>query len=57
MNLQNESKKVCLKTAYNYIFSEEEAHETVGHLTTVIEQHWDAVCKEAELNEVDKKLL
>ena len=49
--------KMCLKTAHNYLLSEEEAYETFGNLTAVIEQHWDAVCKEAELNEVDKKLL
>ncbi len=49
--------KTCLKTAHNYLLSEEEAHEMFGHLTAVIEQHWDSVCEEAELNEVDKKLL
>lgn len=49
--------KMCLKAAHNYLLSEEEAYETFGNLTAVIEQHWDAVCKEAELNEVDKKLL
>jgi serine/threonine-protein kinase HipA len=49
--------KTCLKTAHNYLLSDEEAHETFGHLTDIIEQHWDSVCEEAELNEVDKKLL
>jgi len=28
-----------------------------GHLTAAIEQHWETVCDEAELNDVDKKLL
>ena len=49
--------KTCLKTAHNYLLSEREAHEMFGHLTAVIEQHWGSVCEEAELNEVDKKLL
>jgi serine/threonine-protein kinase HipA len=49
--------KTCLNTAHNYLLSGEEALETFGNLTTVIEQHWDAVCEEAEMNEVDKKLL
>ena len=49
--------KTCLETAHNFFLSEEEARETFGNLTAAIEQHWDAVCEEAELNEVDKKLL
>lgn len=49
--------KTCLETAHNFLFSEEEARETFGNLTAAIEQHWDAVCEDAELNEVDKKLL
>jgi len=49
--------KTCLETAHNFLLSEEEAREIFGNLTAAIEQHWDAVCEEAELNEVDKKLL
>lgn len=49
--------KTCRETAHNFLLSEEEAHETFGNLTAAIEQNWDAVCEEAELNEVDKKLL
>ena len=49
--------RTCLETAHNFLLSEEEARETFGALTAVIEQNWDAVCEEAELNEVDKKLL
>jgi serine/threonine-protein kinase HipA len=47
--------KTCLETAHNFLLSEEDAHEIFGHLTASIEQYWDAVCEEAELNEVDKK--
>jgi len=49
--------KTCLETTHNFLLSEEEAREIFGNLTAAIEQHWEAVCEEAELNEVDKKLL
>jgi serine/threonine-protein kinase HipA len=49
--------KTCLEAAHNFLLSEEEAREIFGNLTAAIEQHWEAVCEEAELNEVDKKLL
>jgi serine/threonine-protein kinase HipA len=49
--------KTCLETAHNFLFSKEEARDTFGNLTAAIEQHWEAVCEEAELNEVDKRLL
>ncbi len=49
--------KTCLETAHNFLLSEEEARETFDNMTAAIEKHWEAVCKEAELNEVDKKLL
>ena len=49
--------KTCIETAHNFLLSEEEAREIFGNLTATIEQHWETVCEEAELNEVDKKLL
>ena len=49
--------KTCLDTAHNFLFSKEQACEIFGNLTAAIEQHWEAVCEEAELNQVDKKLL
>lgn len=49
--------KTCLETAHNFLLSAEEASEIFGNLTAAIEQHWETVCEEAELNEVDKKLL
>lgn len=49
--------KTCLETAHNFLLSEEETREIFANLTAAIEQHWEAVCEEAELNEVDKKLL
>jgi serine/threonine-protein kinase HipA len=49
--------KSCLATAHNFLLSEEKARIIFEKLITAIEQNWDSVCKEAELNEVDKKLL
>lgn len=49
--------KSCLATAHSFLLSEAEARVIFERLTSAIEQNWDCVCKEAELNEVDKKLL
>ena len=49
--------KTCLATADNFLLSGEEAREIFNRLTTTIKQHWDEVCKEAELSETDKNLL
>ncbi|KFI21398.1 type II toxin-antitoxin system HipA family toxin [Nitrosococcus oceani] len=49
--------KTCLETAHNFLLSAEDAQAIFGNLTAAIEQHWDAVCEEAELNEVDKRFL
>ncbi len=49
--------KTCLKTAHNFLLSEEDAHVIFGNLIAAIEQHWDTVCEDAELNEVDRRLL
>ena len=49
--------KACLEAAHHFLLSKEEARVLFGNLTAAIEQHWEAVCKEAELSEVDGKLL
>ncbi len=49
--------KSCLATAHNFLLSEAKARSIFEKLITAIEQNWNDVCKEAELNEVDKKLL
>ena len=46
----------CLDAAKNFLLSDDDARAIFRHLTGIIEQHWDAVCQEAELSEVDKKL-
>ena len=49
--------KTCLETAHNFLLSEEEARGIFEMIITAIEQNWDTVCEEAELNDADKKLL
>ena len=49
--------KTCLETAHNFFLSEEAAREIFSSMIASIEQNWESVCEEAELNEVDKKLL
>ena len=49
--------KTCLATASNFLLSEKQAHAVFEHQIATIETHWDSVCQEAELNEVDKSLL
>jgi len=48
--------KTCLEAAHNFLLSKEEARRIFEHLKPIIEQHWNTVCDEAELSEVDKKL-
>ena len=44
-----------MEGANNFLFSKDSARTIFTHLAATIEQHWDAVCEEAELGEVDKK--
>ena len=47
----------CLETAHNFLLSRDEAFTIVEKQEETIEQNWDAVCDEAELTVIDKKLL
>jgi serine/threonine-protein kinase HipA len=49
--------KTCLEAANHFLLSEDNAHTIFAHLIQTIEQHWDTVCDEAEISEVDKNLL
>lgn len=46
----------CLQTAHNFLLSQEEAKATFEHQIQVIKANFDAVCAEAELSEIDKRL-
>jgi serine/threonine-protein kinase HipA len=48
--------KTCLAAAHNFLLSEEDANSIFDTKRETIEAHWEAVCAEAELSEVDKKL-
>ncbi|MDE0507393.1 MAG: type II toxin-antitoxin system HipA family toxin [Gammaproteobacteria bacterium] len=46
----------CFEAANHFLLSEDDAREISGHQINVIERHWEEVCDEAELGEVDRKL-
>jgi len=47
----------CLETAHNFLLSKDEAMEIFGHQKEIIEGNWKVVCDEAQLSEIDRKLL
>lgn len=49
--------KNCLDTAHNFLLSKDNARAIFEHQKAVIEEHWISVCDEAQLSEVDKRLL
>ena len=49
--------ETCLETAHNFLLSRDEAFTIIEKQEETIEQNWDAVCDEAELTVIDKKLL
>ena len=46
----------CLQTAHNFLLSQEEAKAIFEHQIQIIKANFDAVCAEAELTEIDKRL-
>ena len=48
---------VCLETAHNFLLEESSALEIMKQQIEVIKNNWEAVCNEAALNEIDRKLL
>jgi len=49
--------KTCLEAAHNFLLSAANAHTIFEIHTAAIEKHWASVCEEAELSEVDRRLL
>lgn len=47
----------CLEAAHHFLLDADDARAIFAHLTATIEAHWEAVCEQAELSEVDKRLL
>lgn len=46
----------CLQTAHNFLLSQEEAKAIFEYQIQIIKDNFDAVCAEAELTEIDKRL-
>jgi len=46
----------CLQTAHNFLLSQEEAKAIFEYQIEIIKDNFDAVCAEAELSEIDKRL-
>lgn len=46
----------CLQAAHNFLLSQEEAKAIFKHQIQIIKANFDAVCAEAELSEIDKRL-
>ena len=49
--------KSCLDTAHNFLLSKSEARSIFEKHITAIEQNWSSICEEAELSDVDKRVL
>lgn len=46
----------CFEAANHFLLSKDDARAISDHQINFIEQHWDEVCDEAKLGEVDRKL-
>jgi serine/threonine-protein kinase HipA len=46
----------CLEAAHHFLLSPDEAKAVFAHQKEIIETHWQTVCDEAELSEVDRAL-
>jgi serine/threonine-protein kinase HipA len=46
----------CLNAAHNFLLSREDALAIALHQQQVIEENWDSVCNEADLNETDRNM-
>lgn len=46
--------RLCLDSAHNFLLSKNEAQEICDCIIEAIRTNWDTVCKEAELQEVEK---
>lgn len=49
--------KTCLETAHNFLLSESAARTIFASQIATIEEHWDSVCDQASLNQIDRQLL
>ena len=54
-NNRYSQRSACLDSAHNFLLSRQEATGIFDKQVELIRQHWDAVCDEAELSEIDRK--
>jgi serine/threonine-protein kinase HipA len=47
----------CINAAHHFLLSEKNACDIFEQQKTLIEEHWESVCDEARLSDVDRKLL
>lgn len=47
----------CLEAAHNFLISQDEAREIFAQQIQTITHHWQDVCEEAKLSEVDQRLM
>lgn len=48
--------QTCLASAHHFLLKEAEAVSIIERQVQLITEHWDAVCEEAELSQIDKNL-
>ena len=49
--------KVCLEAAHYFLLSQKDGLDICRHMEAIVRKYWDVVCEEAQLSQVDKKLL
>ncbi len=49
--------KFCLEVAHHFLLSQKDALGICEHIEGVIHKYWNDVCEEAQLKDIDKKLL
>lgn len=49
--------KLCIEAAHHFMLAKEDVRTICGQVETIIREHWSTVCAEAQLSEVDQKLL
>jgi serine/threonine-protein kinase HipA len=48
---------VCLEAAHHFLLSHDDALNIFEHLESVIRKYWNEICGEAQITDIDKKLM
>ncbi len=48
---------VCLRAAPNFLLAADEAEDIIAHQVATIRQAWSELCEEADLSEVDQRVM